>query len=117
MKTLTDINQRISELATDFSQTGKYYAKNNPKQSKVIATELAFLRSCKIYLESEPTEEFVASEIERVKAIIISKNEQFEQWKANNSQNPKDNPTAVFRRMMNLDNLENQLFTLTFLYY
>lgn len=40
------------------------------KNTKILRNKLTLLRSCKMYLETAPNEEFVKSEVERVADLI-----------------------------------------------
>ena len=115
MKTINQIKQSISDLTE--KQDMKYYSKNSPSESLRISKYVSFYRDCITYLESNPTEEFLKKEIDRIKNMIEVKTMTYSIWFAMQNDMLMVEPMQRFKQDMEIDKLETQLFTLIYLYY
>lgn len=95
---------------------------NMLKSTVVTAAEhrkLETLKLCLRYLETEPTEEFVKSEIERVSNNInwILQRKNYEEWLRNHPELKNEkNPETIYHTEMKLNDFRNQLKTLHYVY-
>lgn len=76
----------------------------NVKKSVVnkVSKEIKFYTELLRYLETNPKEEFIASEIKRLKKLINAKNAQFENWSEKVCS--KDIPIKKRRALFNKEN-------------
>lgn len=114
MKKLLDLKSVVSEDRKYLIKEGKNIGKLKVKR---ISKKIKFYSEMIKYLETEPKEEFVVSEIKRLKKIINSKNSQYENWSENVC--PTDVPLVKKRALFNKENdiprLKTQLKNLQFL--
>jgi hypothetical protein len=77
MKTTANLKGLIASNRDFLNRNGKNVKKSVVnKTSKEIKLHTELLR----YLETEPKEEFIASEIKRLKKVINAKNSAFDNW-------------------------------------
>lgn len=95
---------------------------NMLKSTVVTAAEhrkLETLKLCLRYLEAEPTEEFVKSEIERVSNKInwILQRKNYEEWlRCHPEYKNEKNPETIYHTEMKLNDFRKQLKTLHYVY-
>jgi hypothetical protein len=112
MKTLEEINQDIRNVELEMMDG------TTPKRRyKTLETKLKLLRQIKMYLETNPSEEFIELEINRINTYISSKQSQFEYWKKNVCPQHVDTNKrkALFEREVGIPHLKKQLKTLKYL--
>ena len=114
MKKLLDLKSVVSEDRNYLIKEGKNIAKLIVRRT---SKKIKFYSEMIKYLETEPKEEFVVSEVKRLKKIINSKNSQYENWSENVC--PTDVPSVKRRALLNKENdmskLKTQLKNLQFL--
>lgn len=87
------------------------------REAKQCEKEIKHLYSCQLYLETNPTEEFITKQqkdvINKIKAI----NGGYQKWCSANTKerDSTSNPKAKYNTMMGLKNLKAQLSTLNYL--
>lgn len=111
MKTLEYVQQELQD-AIKLGET-----KLSKKEAKVCEKRIKHLYSCQLYLETNPTEEFVQKQFEDVKRKIKIINSGFWQWLQNNQKEADGgaNPKSKYNSMMGLKNYKAQLNTLDYL--
>ena len=75
MKKLKTITDELKELIREAS------AEKDPKVKKKLKLRIPFLRMCVMYVESNPSDDFINSEIERINNRIEKISDGFEYWK------------------------------------
>jgi predicted transcriptional regulator len=114
MKTKEKIQEEINQL-TD--EVVKKQQENPEKSYSRMFKKIEQLRFVKKYAETNPSPEFLNSEVERIEKIIDSKNAQFNDWVENllpGSVREKEYRT-VFNREVGINKLKEQLRTINFL--
>jgi len=108
MKTLEEIDNQILEVLSGSKpdETAKNRARKN----------LEFLRTCKKYLETNPSEEFIIKELDSLNKKHEYLDDAYEDYVRNNADyinNP--NPLEKYKKEMNFSQLMLQIKTLNFL--
>lgn len=77
MKTIEQIDREISQLLSSAKQeeTQGLFGSVAPVVTKKIKGKIEFLREVKKYLETNPTQEFVTSEIKRLEGLLVAHRE------------------------------------------
>lgn len=111
MKTLEYVQQELQD-AIKLGETGL-----SKKEAKVCEKRIKHLYSCRLYLETNPTQEFVQKQFEDVKRKIKIINSGFHKWLQNNQKEADGvaNPKSKYNTLMGLKNLKAQLNTLDYL--
>jgi NAD-specific glutamate dehydrogenase len=104
MKSTKKINQEIEELL-----------KKEPTTR--LKTRVSFLRQCIRYLETEPSEAFLAEEIVRIKNQVDVLERRFDEWLGVPKRKSLPNPKGSYYAQVGMSKLQNQLKTLKYLYY
>jgi hypothetical protein len=99
MKTVDQVKTIINQNKKWLSTEGKEAKK--PLRNKALK-EIKLYSELLMYLETQPREDFVISEIKRLKRIIESKNSQFSNW--NEKVCPEDVPVKKRRALFNKEN-------------
>ena len=82
MKNLTDIQKEIKKLVAQYSAV---YGSEDLAERKRVSAELAKLRNTRDYLLTQPTEDFIKSEIERLQKLLNTLDDRFFDWRQSNS--------------------------------
>lgn len=112
MKTKQEIQERISQLEASDPRLFKH------DEMKERAEEAAYLRSIRNYLETEPTEEFVRSEAEKLELKLNTIEDAFEVWLSKRPEpysKSEKQWKAEYNKEMGVKNLNNQLDNLKFI--
>lgn len=109
MKTLEYVQQELQD-AIKLGET-----ELSKKEAKLCEKRVKHLYSCQLYLETNPTEEFVQKQFEDVKRKIKIINSGFQQWLQNNRKEADANPKSKYHTLMGLKNYKAQLNTLDYL--
>lgn len=108
MKTLSEVNEKINSITSV-----KY---SDEAEKRRARKELEFLRVCKKYLETQPSEEFIQKELDSVyDRVYHLDNAQDDYIKNNPAYINEDNPSARYRKEMDYQSLYIQISTLKFL--
>lgn len=114
MKTIIEIKSEIEQILTVHFDQRKF----KKKELDTAKKRLKLLNSTLMYLETNPSTDFVLSESERLKGVIdrINNNSNFANWKqATPGAYKLKNPISAYRTEMNLKMLKDQLKTLEFI--
>jgi hypothetical protein len=124
MKTVDEVKKTIDELIEKNTQDN---GKNLPRSPRQPADEknerrmnrdrkqLEFLRGIKIYLESNPTKEFVGSEHKRVSGWIATVKERWIERNAKHENKLSNEVRDEFYKEHDLPKFKKQLKTLTYI--
>jgi len=117
MKTPEQINNEIEAIKASFKDDkGKIPYRN---KGVITATnkQIRLLLQCKSYLETNPREAFVESELARIERTITIYDSRFEQWQKNTPKalfEGKD-PRKFYESINEYSALKNQIKTLKYL--
>jgi len=104
MKTIKAINKEIEEIVSKAFPTTR--DKNR----------VAFLRQCVRYLETEPSQEFLDSEKERLKREVQVLENRYDNWlESVPKRKSSPNPYGAYCTEVNMNYHKNQLKTLKYL--
>jgi hypothetical protein len=106
MRTIEEINREIKEIRDN--------VKSAQKTTSAQKSRVEFLKQMKSYLETNPKEEFVRSESERIKNLIDSKSSQYEIW-LQTTINKGGKLRDTFETEMGIPSLRQQLKTLNWI--
>ena len=112
MKTLEKVQSEISALQKEADTP------NLPKKDyKKIEKKVKLLYQCQLYLETNPTAEFLEKQKEDLKKKLKAIDAGFLQWSSNNPQeaNSVKNPKSKYNSIMGTKNFKAQLLTLQYL--
>jgi len=113
MKTLEYLSDALVEIR-------RQKLRNEITQS-TFKKQVTILSFCKLYVETNPSEEFVKSEIKRLKKLIKSIEDKFPEWKEGLDGrdyillNPKKNPKTYWGSINQLPAKRKQVKQLEFL--
>lgn len=108
MKTLSEVNEQISSILSE-----NYSDETAKKRAR---KELEFLRVCKKYLETQPSEEFIQRELDSVYDRVQYLDDAYDDYVKNNpAYINEENPSARYRKEMDYQSLLIQIKTLKFL--
>ncbi len=114
MKTIADLNNKVKSNQS-FIERHLNFITNS--ELKKLRKENQFIKSMILYLESNPSEEYLKNELSRLSLIVKSKLEQFEYWKQNicakNIEEKK--MKTVFKQELGLTDIEKRIKTLKYL--
>jgi len=108
MKTIKEIDLEIAELV-------KSAEKEEYKKRLRISSKVAFLRQCKLYLESDPRLEFIQQQKDETLKKMKSIESNFDAWKVGRCLSTYKDTYAAYLSQMGMDNLKSQLRTLNYL--
>jgi len=109
MKTIKEVQKEIDELIKSITKDSL----RNEVES--IKRKIVFLRQCKLYLESEPREDFVKSEIAKIEERIKLIPTHYEAWKVGRNLTKYSDPYKTYSNEMNLPGLKASLKYLNYL--
>lgn len=111
MKTVEQLNKIISEAI--LAQTDCIDNRTKCKSNSYIDR----LKLIRLYLQTEPKEEFIIQEMDRLKTLITNLNnaDRFVEWLGNRKASMAMH--REYRKAFNIDALEKQLETYEFIYY
>jgi ribosomal protein L29 len=103
MKTIKELKSQITDIINQVS-TGAI-------KEKAAIREVSRLRQNIAFLETNPSEAFLKSEIERLENIIKDKSSQFNQWFQGASQLDRNRPrpSAYYYKIMGIDVMKKQV--------
>ena len=108
MKTLSEIDEQINDIAS-----AKY---SDEKAKKRARKQLEFLRLCRKYLETQPSEEFMQKELDSLYNRVQHLDDACDYYIKNNPAYANEpNPIARYKKEMDYSSLSNQIKTLKFL--
>jgi len=114
MKTINELKSEISVIETDLKELGD---DATTRETNKAHRGLVAARTAILYLESNPRQEFIESEIARIQGLMVSKTKQFDQWKSTLQSGSYD-PTkykSMFRKEVGITNFEKQIKTLVYI--
>lgn len=112
MKTLREVKKQIAQ-----NERAAYQKGISDAQYKKIARETENLRIAQKYLETEPSENYLKTELDRLSRVVKAKMDQYDYWFSNVKPfdvEPKDAP-AYFNRENGLAHLRKQIKFLQFI--
>lgn len=109
MRTIIDVESEInSEI--------KSITKDSQKSEvSAVKKKVAFLRMCKMYLETNPREEFVIAQRDDVKKKIDLIPDRYKQWTEGKSLSKYKDPFKSYCTEMGMSDLKSKLKTLNYL--
>lgn len=111
MKTIQEIQKEIVDIEK-FCATDRATKRQMASGAKRIEN----LRSCIMYLETNPSQEFMLKQLAQLKDKVSIINSGFSSWKSNN---PKDaevnNPKSKYETMMGLKTIKSQIKNLNYM--
>lgn len=112
MKTLEQIQKSIDEISTKVKWSVELTNKDRNKMIK----DLKRLIEAKYYLEHNPKESFIKSELNRLTRAVKILEKGFREW-LNNSPKAKElqNPKSKYRKEVNITDMNRQIKMLNFL--
>lgn len=112
---INDDIARATESAHDFMVAGKKSMLSKTKK------RIEFLRLCKSYLESNPSEEFLKKDEERILNRMKLIHEGFDAWLKNGEEKPKvkkrEDLKTIYEKKMDMPSLREKLATLKYILY
>lgn len=112
MKQITDVNKEMGLIIDEYKKTLKIG--ENVGKIKRLDKRFSFLKHMVIYLESNPREEFLKEQKEKILTKISSIENGYEEWKVYNEKKHK-NPLKQYRKECGVSDLKNKLKTLNYL--
>ena|SRR5664279_490468 len=109
MKTVKEIDQEISDILKSLKKDSK---EGEVKKAK---RDVAFLRQIRLYLITDPREEFIKSELNEVQRKIDLIPTHYEGWKVGKTLTKYKDPYAIYCNEMHLPDLRAQIKTLEFI--
>ena len=108
MKTIAVIDESIKAVLE--GKKPDETAKNRARK------QLEFLRFCRKYLETNPSEDFLKAELESLYHRVDYLNDAYEDYIKNNPEYINEpNPSQKYKKEMNFPQLNNQIKTIIFL--
>ncbi len=111
MKKLSEVNAEIKEILERFPKG----CTDKGVEEKRLENRLLFLKTCKLCLENDPSEQFVKDQLELVRKKMIQIDAGFEEWKVDNPDSIKKNPLAAYHTECGFNTMKLQVKTLTYL--
>lgn len=111
MRSIKSVEKEIREIEREnFSKQKKSYKSKQLKR-------LSFLRTCNMYLESNPSVDFINQEIKRISSRIELLEKGFDVWKELPRKKVVSDRGLItfYRKEMGIPNLKIQLSTLKFI--
>jgi hypothetical protein len=110
MKTVKELSDQINSLSRSVNK------ETSESEAKKIKREVAFLRTCRLYMESSPRKEFIESEIKEVERKLKILPSHYSSWQIGKVLSSYKNPYNSFLNEMGFSHLKDQLKTLKFIY-
>ena len=123
MKTVDQIKKEITEVIKEMksvSENFDFNEKQRGRETKKLSRKLEILKECKMYLETNPRQEFVNEEKERLTRIIAlyESSERFDSWKRSILVTLKTTPKnirAYYLKEMGVPDLKQSLKTIEYI--
>ncbi len=109
MKTVTEINQEINDIVRSINKN------SSDKEVKNAKARVSFLRFCLKYVETNPREEFVKSQLDDVRRRIKLLPTHFAGWQTGRVLTKYKDPYASYCSEMGLSDMKAQVKTLEYL--
>ena len=109
MKTVKEIDQEINDLIKEVKRD------STKNEVEAIKRKVAFLRQCKLYMESEPREDFIKSEKQKIEKRIELIPSHYKDWQVGRNLTKYADPYKSYLNEMGLTNLNASLKTLNYL--
>lgn len=111
MITLEEIEKQLQELKSIKKPIGKL-----TKEYKGAQKRFEFLKNCKLYLESNPSEDFVIKQMNECKKLKQRLAEAYPEWARNfKPQEHIKNIKTYYNKEMGIVKIQNQLKYLSFI--
>lgn len=112
MKTLESVKSEIESLQKEAATEGML-----PRFIKKIEKKVKLLYQCQLYLETNPTKEFIEKQKADTSKKIKVINDGYKDWLNNNAKEADGckNPKSKYQTYMGLKNIKAQYLTLSYL--
>lgn len=111
MKKIENVIVEINEILSNFPNG----CIEKGADERRIEKHLLFLKSCKLYLENNPSEGFIKEQLDLVEKKISYLDRGFDAWKVDNPDSIKKNPKTAYYTECGMKALKLQLKTLKYL--
>lgn len=114
MKTISDINLEIDEIINTLKENKSILTKSETAKLK---KRIGYLRTIIMYLETEPNEEFIRSNIRKLKGLLAAKESQYSYWLKNVAPIGLSDKKykSIYKSEHNLNNVKTQIKNLEFI--
>lgn len=118
MQTIESIKNEIASLRATWPQRPTDFSEI--KQHKKDTEKIGFLYKMQLYLESNPTEEFVRAQVKELEAKLSRIEEAYPNWRATLQSKPKGEgdekiAKARYHKEMGVSDIKQQIKTLRYL--
>jgi hypothetical protein len=111
MKTITQVQAEIDAILSQNAPNTIL----EPRKHAAATKRLAFLRTCRAYLNSGPDPDFIQSEVNRIATRLGLISEQYDLWLPDRTFDSLKQRREAYDRMFGVKELETQLKTLEYL--
>ena len=109
MKTIESVTQEINEALKSITKdSGK-------AEVEAVKRDVAFLRQCKLYLDSSPRQEFIQKQRDEIQRRINLIPSHYKEWQYGRVLTKYKDPYKTYQAEMNYSGLKVQLKTLDYL--
>lgn len=116
MKTVQQIKEEVNSLIENHKEKERKAA-TSKKKVPSIKSKLDFLKMCRLYLETNPSPEFLKSEVKRMEDIVSSKESQFKEWTVPHELKSQsiNKQKAAFFREVGVSDIKKRIKTVKYL--
>jgi len=121
MKTIKEVEKEIAQINLELTNDSKKYfsdkGKFTPNKIGKLMKRIEFLNGLALYLKSNPSEDYLKSELDRINKSIKNANSGYSYWEKYNA--PKDVDPKKYKTLyastVGLGKLKKQLKTIDYL--
>jgi hypothetical protein len=111
MKRIEDVDNLIRKIQSDYDHITTYLPTSDKRKTKLLSKKYCFLMKIKLYLESNPREDFLKKNKEDIERKLDKITENFElEFKFNENLKLKD-----YQKKMGVNELKTKLKTINFI--
>lgn len=111
MKTIQEVEVEINDILTQIEANKKAKIAKNAK----LSNRLDFLKTMKWYLKTNPNEDFIRKELNRVQRLVDLIDDGFDYWFKSSGMTDKKKARIKYNTELGYDKSKQQIKTLTFL--